>query len=96
VVHPVGHDELFCEGQSPGLHGMRLAKVVRFHSRIGVPRDSVSLRTRDAIRLSLEGDFLINAQGGIRGGRRIVFLDDGGARHDVGTVGKYWEEKEKR
>lgn len=37
VVHPVGHDELLREGESPGLHGMRLAKVVRFHSRIGVP-----------------------------------------------------------
>lgn len=81
MVHAVGHDQLFCEGQTPWLHGMGLAKVVWFDGGIGMPGDAISIGARNSILLALVGDFAVDGEGGC-GGRRGVFLDNGGAGHE--------------
>lgn len=66
---------------------MRLAKVVSFDSRVGVPRHGVALGARDAIALALRGGFLVDAEGDGAGGRlSVVLLHDGGSCHGMGRM----------
>jgi len=86
VVHAVRHDELLGQRQAPGLHGVRRAKVVRLDGRVCVPRHAVALGARDAIVPAFVGGLAVDGEGG--GARRGgVFLDDGGARHETGSMG---------
>lgn len=56
VFQAVGEDELFCERQSPGLHGMATTKVVIFDVRVEVERNVVALWLFHAVLLGFTLD----------------------------------------
>ena len=49
LVHAVGQDDFVCERESPGLHGVSMAKVHVLHLWIGMVGDSVAFRPPDIV-----------------------------------------------